>query len=153
MALLPAIRRRPITWLRPFRDVDAFEEMNRRLSEMLSPRLTAEPLGWIPTVDLIDQNGEYLLTAELPGMTQDDIEVDVQDDVLTLRGEKSESAEHEDKDHRLYERSYGSFERSFTLPRAVDSEGVTADYENGVLTVHIPKTEVAKGRKIAISSK
>ena len=153
MTLLPTIRRRPTAWLRPFRDADPFEEMNRRLSVMLSPRLMAEPLGWTPTVDMVDHNGEYVLTAEIPGMTEDDIEIDVEDDVLTLRGEKTESSEQEDKDHQLYERRYGSFERCFTLARTVDSEGVTAEYEDGVLTVCIPKAEAAKGRKIEVSAK
>jgi HSP20 family protein len=153
MTLLPTIRRRPIAWLRPYRDADPFEEMNRQMSDMLWPRSMAEPLGWTPTVDMVDHNGEYVLTAEIPGMTKDDIEVDVQDDVLTLRGEKTESSEHEDKDHRLYERRYGAFERRFTLSRAVDGEAVTAEYEDGVLTVHIPKAEAAKGRKIEISAK
>jgi HSP20 family protein len=142
-----------MAWLTPFHDADPFEEMNRRMTEMLSPRLMAEPLGWTPTVDMVDHDSEFVLTAELPGMTEDDIEVDVQDGVLTLRGEKTESSEHEDKEHRIYERRYGSFERCFTLARTVDSESVTAEYENGILTVHIPKAEAAMGRKIEVSSK
>lgn len=124
--------------------------MNRWMGQMLSPRFTAEPMNWVPEVDLVDTDGEFVLTAEVPGMKKDEIEIDIQDNVLTLRGEKKETKEHESKHHRYLERRYGSFERSFSLPRSVDAEKVKADYKDGVLTVHLAKSATAEGRKIAI---
>lgn len=93
-----------------------------------------------------------MLTAELPGIDPKDIDIDLEDDRLTIRGTKKDELEKEDREYQIYERRYGSFERSFSLPRSVDSEKIEANFENGVLTIRLPKTEVARGRKIEIKN-
>lgn len=140
------------TWPTALSDLDALENrMNRWMSQVFPQRTLAETMEWLPNVDMIDSDGEYIITAETPGMSKDDIDIDVQEGVLTLSGEKKESKEHESAHHRYFERRYGSFERSFTLPRAVDAEKVKAEYKDGVLTIHLPKTEGSRGRKVKIT--
>ena len=119
------------------------------------PRI--EALGWIPPVEITESDHEILMTVELPGLDKGDVKIDIDDNVLTLHGEKR--AEHKEEDAKkeffLEERSYGSFERSFTLPPTVNVEKVTAVFEKGVLKVTLPKSEVVKprGREIAIEAK
>lgn len=95
------------------------------------------------------------VSAELPGMDRGDVHVEVDGDVLTLRGEKQEERRDEGKQYHLVERRYGSFQRSFTVPRTVDTDSITADFDRGVLTVRLPKTKEARahGREILISGK
>jgi HSP20 family protein len=112
----------------------------------------AEGMGWSPSVDIIEQDGELRLTAELPGMKLDDVHVEIVDGMLHLRGEKRVDVDEKKDNVRLVERRYGAFERSFTLPRSVDPEKVRAEYDAGVLTVHMPKTEAAAGRKVEIKT-
>lgn len=131
-----------------------FEAMERRLGRLLeTPFGGEEPLGWNPPVDFVEADGEYVLSVELPGMKKDDVAVEVEDDRLVLRGEKKEEKERKGARWHLYERSYGSFERSFTLPRSVETADVKADFEDGVLTVHLPKREEARGRRVEIGRK
>lgn len=107
--------------------------------------------AWVPPVDVY-QNGdsEVVLKAELPDMSRDDIDITVDNGTLTIRGEKRLSAEvTEDQFHRI-ERRYGTFSRSFSLPRTVDAGKVAADYRNGVLTVRLPLREDAKPRQIKV---
>ena len=141
--------------LSPWEELDKMQERVNRVFGLTSPTfLTEEGLGWQPAVNLKEDDGEYLLSAELPGLGLEDIEVDVDRDTLTLKGEKK--FEHEEKKEgrwHLYERSYGSFERSFTLPRAVEAEKVKAEFDNGILTVHLPKRKEAMGRKIEIAKR
>lgn len=145
-------------WTRPrspWSDLDQLQERVNRVFGLNTPTFpTDEPLPWRPRVNLKELDEEYLLTAELPGMDRDDIEVDIDRDTLTLKGEKK--AEHEsDREGRwhLYERAYGSFERTFTLPRAVEPDKVKATFNEGILAVHLPKRKEAMGRKIDISKK
>lgn len=106
---------------------------------------------WIPPVDVREHDDALEFTAELPGLAKDDLDITVEDRVLTLSGErKFESGEDKNGFHRI-ERSYGSFTRSFTLPHEVEQDKVTAVFKDGLLTVRIPKTEQAKPRKIEIS--
>jgi len=151
MIVLPTLSRRGNLppWTRLTRMESGLEPWIR---EAVSSFEAPETLAWTPTVDLTDTNGEFTLTAELPGVEPKDVEVSVEDGAMTIRGEKKEERQEETKNRRLYERSYGSFERSFTLPRSVDPDQVKADFENGVLTVHLPKREGAMGRKIEIRS-
>jgi HSP20 family protein len=111
----------------------------------------AEGIGWSPSVNIVEQDGELRLTAELPGMKLDDVNVEIMDGMLHLRGEKRMDVDEKKDNVRLIERRFGSFERSFTLPRSVDPEKVKAEFADGVLTVHMPKTEAAAGRKVAIT--
>lgn len=113
--------------------------------------------GWYPAVELAETDTELTMTAELPGVEQKDVHVELDGDLLTLRGEKrSERVEGDrKKDFYLEERSYGSFRRSFTLPPNVDGDKIAATFSNGVLTLKLPKTNNVKAgaREIAIAAK
>jgi HSP20 family protein len=107
--------------------------------------------GWMPPVDIQETEDAYKLHAELPGLTKDDINITLENNVLRLAGErKFEKEAKKDSYHRI-ERTYGAFTRAFTLPHQVNPEGVQAAFENGVLTITVPKAEQAKPRKISIS--
>jgi HSP20 family protein len=106
---------------------------------------------WAPPVDIYETEAKDLvIKAELPDMTRDDIEVTVENDVLTLRGTKKLPNDVKEEQFRRVERSYGTFNRSFTLPKTVDASKVTADYKNGVLTVKLPFREEARPRTINV---
>jgi HSP20 family protein len=102
-------------------------------------------------MDVRETGEEYQVIAELPGVTSDDVEVTVENGVLSISGEKKEEVEEgAGTDRHLYERRYGRFQRNFSLPRSVDAENVKANFENGLLRVSLPKAAVAKPRKIKI---
>ncbi len=106
--------------------------------------------NWIPSVDILEKEGNIVLRAELPGMNEKEIELKVEGDMLILKGErKMESEDNKSTYHRI-ERSYGSFTRSFRLPDTVDSEKINADYKNGVLTITISKKPEVKPREIPV---
>jgi HSP20 family protein len=139
----------------PFRDLRTLqEEVNRLFSTNLTRGFGEEGIGrgaWNPSVDIYENKDHIVLEAELPGMKREDFELSVENNVITLRGERQfEKKEDSDNYHRV-ERSYGSFTRSFTLPQTVSAEGATAEYKNGVLRVTLPKREEAKARRIEIS--
>ena len=106
-------------------------------------------------VDVAEDDKAYTITAELPGLDEKDIEVNVADDVLSIRGEKKEEREEKAKNYHLSERRYGSFQRTFQLPSGIDAEKIAASFQKGVLTVTLPKTPEAqkKEKKIAIQAK
>jgi HSP20 family protein len=107
--------------------------------------------SWMPPVDIQETTDSYRLYAELPGLTKENIEITLENNVLRLSGErKFEKDAQKDNYHRI-ERTYGAFSRSFTLPNQVNAEGVQAQFENGVLTITVPKAEQAKPRRISIS--
>jgi len=112
--------------------------------------LTA-PSTWMPPVDIF-QTGDHelVLKAELPDMTRDDIDITVENFVLTIKGEKKAVSEVKDDQYHHIERRYGTFSRSFSLPQTVDSNRVSAEYKNGVLTVRLPLREEAKPRSIKV---
>ena len=103
-----------------------------------------------PTVDIIEKNDQYLVQADLPGMNQKDIEIGLTNGVLTIRGERKRHEETEKEGYYRTERVTGQFTRSFTV-NDVDEKNIKAEYGNGVLTVHLPKAEEKKERKIAIT--
>ena len=109
--------------------------------------------GWTPAVDVEETDDNFLVTAELPGLTADDVEVTVENGVLTISGEKSDQRENgsEKRGRHVVERRYGRFVRNFSLPRSVDPDGVTARFENGLLQVTLPKANTAKARRIKVS--
>jgi len=117
----------------------------------------SEPVGWVPTVEIIENEDALILTAELPGLTKENVEITFENDRLTIRGEKLEEKKegNGEKRYHLWERAYGAFQRTFMLPRTVDFANIAADFKDGVLTVRMPKTALAKakGRKIDIASK
>lgn len=120
------------------------------LRRPLRRREKTEGSFWLPTMDLSESEEDFLLTAELPGVDADDIEIDVEDGILTLKGEKREERREQAKDFRLYEREYGSFQRSLALPGSADTDRASASFENGLLTVHLPKRKETGGRRIEI---
>jgi HSP20 family protein len=138
----------------PFRDIRTLQdEVNRLFSSNLTRFFDDEGIGrgaWNPQVDIYENKDQIVLEAELPGMNREDFDLSIENNVLTLRGErKFEKKDDNDNYHRV-ERSYGSFTRSFTLPQTVSAEGAVAEYKNGVLRVSLPKREEVKARKISI---
>jgi HSP20 family protein len=106
---------------------------------------------WSPVVDVYEDEHNYVLKAELPGMTKEDIEVLFENGVLTLRGERKMEKEVNEENYHQIERSYGRFIRTFTVPTAIDAEKITADFKAGLLEVVLPKTEEAKPKSIAVT--
>jgi HSP20 family protein len=116
---------------------------------------TSQALAWTPAVEISETPDELVITAELPGIDADEVHVVIDGDMLTIRGEKkSERREGDDTEYYLVERSYGMFQRSFTLPSTVDPESIVAEFNNGVLTIHLRKlaSERSRGREIPISA-
>jgi HSP20 family protein len=105
---------------------------------------------WLPAMDLVETDEHFVLRADLPGLSQEDVEIELEDNVLTISGERK--AEHEEKGEGFYrmERSFGRFRRALTLPEGIDADAITAGFDKGVLEVRIPKPEVRKPRKVAI---
>ncbi len=109
------------------------------------------PNTWVPPVDIFNTGDhELVLKAELPDMSREDIDITVENFVLTIKGEKKLSTEVKDEQFHHIERRYGSFSRSFSLPQTVDASRVAAEYKNGVLTVRLPLREEAKPRTIKV---
>src|SRR5438552_18800692 len=140
----------------PFRDLRTLQqEVNRLFTGNLPRSFDDEGIArgaWSPSVDIYENKDHIVLEAELPGMKLEDFDLSVENNVITLRGERQfEKKDESDIYHRV-ERSYGSFTRSFTLPQTVSAEGATADYSNGVLRVTLPKREETKARRIEIKS-
>lgn len=140
----------------PFREL---EEMSDRLNRVFNRpavsrtgngKETMTAADWSPVVDVLETEKEYVIKAELPEVKKDDVKITVQDGVLTIQGERK--SETEDKGRRFHriERSYGSFVRSFSMPDFVDEAGVSAEFKDGVLNLHLPKTEKARPRAIEV---
>jgi HSP20 family protein len=129
-------------------------EMNRLFNTVFeAPSVgTGATRRWTPAMDLLETDEQFVLRADLPGMSEEDVSIELEDNVLTVSGERK--SEHEDRDQGFYrvERAFGAFSRSLTLPRGVDPESVSAGFERGVLEVRIPKPEQRKPRKISIGA-
>lgn len=138
----------------PFRELeDMSERLNRVFSRPSLRNSGKENLtvaDWMPTVDISESEGEYLIKAELPEVKKEDVKVTVENGVLTLQGERRQDKEEKGKRFHRVERSYGSFVRSFSLPESVDESGVKADYKDGVLNLHLPKSEKVKPKAIDV---
>lgn len=106
---------------------------------------------WVPPVDVQETDESFVFTAELPGLSKDDVEITLEDNLLTLTGERKLEEKEEGKSYHRVERTYGSFSRSFSLPAQVESDNVAAKFESGLLRIEIPKAEQVKPRKIDIS--
>ena len=138
----------------PFRDLRTLQdEVNRLFTGNVARAFDDEGIArgsWSPSVDIYENKDQIVLEAELPGMKREDFDLSVENNVITLRGERHfEKKEETDNYHRV-ERAYGSFVRSFTLPNTVSAEGAVADYRNGVLRVTLPKRAETKARRIEI---
>src|SRR5438045_8809572 len=138
----------------PFRDLRTLqEEVNRLFTGSIPRAFDEEGIArgaWSPSVDIYENKDQIVLEAELPGMNREDFELTIENNVLTLRGERRfEKQDESDNFHRV-ERAYGSFTRSFTLPQTVSAENAAAEYKNGVLRVVLQKREEVKARRIEI---
>lgn len=141
----------------PFRELD---ELQKRLS-VLFGRAPVKTNGeqqealtvteWAPLVDIVEDDTQYVITAELPGLEKEKIKVGVQDDVLTISGERKYEKEEKDKKFHRIERAHGSFSRSFTIPANSDGDTVSAEFKDGILQVHLPKTETVKPKQIEVA--
>ena len=149
MALLPAPPRLPLLE-RARRDL--FDDWFRAFWRVPWISEEIQSADWGPAVELTEENGGYRLTAELPGIRSEDIEITLEDNVLTLKGKKQEEMEQKDKHYHISERRYGEFQRSFLLPRSVATDEIRAELKDGVLTVFLPKVQEAVGRKIEIQA-
>lgn len=146
-----------IRW-EPARELQTIQqEMNRLFGSLFDDQpISAAGDGggarrWIPSMDLVEEGDRFVLRADLPGVSEDEVHVELQDDVLTISGERR--SEHEDRKqgyHRI-ERASGRFSRSLTLPEGVEPESIEASFENGVLEVRIPKPQERKPRRVAIN--
>ena len=142
------------TW-DPFRELSALQGRMNRLFEETLPTTHKEDeelnqRAFYPAVDIHEGNKEITLKADLPGIKKEDVHLDIDDGMITLKGErKFEKEDKQDNYHRI-ERSYGSFHRSFTLPPAVDRDKIKAKYSNGILEITLPKTEEAKPKSIPV---
>ncbi|MGB5809788.1 MAG: Hsp20/alpha crystallin family protein [Polyangiales bacterium] len=129
---------------------DPFEEMNRLHDHFFSGRgLQTQPFK--VAIDIREEDGAFFVDAEVPGLAADDVQVDVEKNVLTIRGERKAANEETEGTYRRVERRYGSFSRSFTLPETVDANAISADLQGGVLALKLPKKEAPTPRKIAVS--
>ena len=129
--------------------------MPSRLRDLLGdsfPDFAAPTVGWVPAVEVTERGNELVVSCELPGLAKADIEIVLQNSVLTIRGEKKEEKNEQREGNRylVYERSYGTFARSFTLPSSVTADKALATFEQGVLTIRIPKSAESKDRMIPI---
>jgi HSP20 family protein len=142
-----------ITPWRPFREL---EEWERRFDDILGRplwRLPVDERGWMPAVDVFEKEDKFVVKAELPGMKEDNIDVSVVGDTLSIKGEKKTETEVKNEDYYRCERSYGNFYRSIPLPSNVDVDKIEASFDDGVLEVNLPKSAKVKPKKISVSAK
>lgn len=137
----------------PFRDFVTFQHrVNHLFGDDLSSSLEADGLtGWAPPVDIVEEEDRLVLRAELPGVDKNDIDIHVENGTFTLRGEKKQEKGIESKNAFRAERFYGTFSRSFVLPKTIDPEAIAASYRDGVLEVVLPKAKEARPRRIEVS--
>jgi HSP20 family protein len=138
----------------PFRDLRSLQdEVNRLFSTNLSRAFGDEGIArgaWMPNVDIYENKDQIVLEAELPGMNREDFDLSIENNIITLRGERRFEKKDESDNYHRVERAYGTFTRSFTLPQTVSAEGANAEYKNGVLRVTLPKREEVKARRIEV---
>jgi HSP20 family protein len=143
-----------IRW-NPWSTRSLVNEFDRLFDDMLTvrERVMDRPLTWDLPIDVIEDDDAYTVKASVPGIDVDDIEITMNDSVLTIKGEVKEDKEVDDGRYHLRERRVGHFSRSVTLPAAIDANAVEATYENGVLLLNVPKAEEVKPKRIAIKQK
>jgi len=138
----------------PYRDlVTLRDRMNRLFEDVSGPRSEEKDVlgsSWAPSVDIYENENEVVLAAEIPGVDEKDVEIKVEDNNLTLRGERKFEKETKEENYHRIERSYGSFFRSFALPSYIDQDRIEAEHENGVLKIRMPKRAELKPRKVKI---
>ena len=139
----------------PWREMDTFQNRISRLFDDPMFRTVrfddAESLGlWYPTVDMYEKDDNFVIKAELPGLDKNDISIEVKDRLLTVKGERKYDNEVKEDNYYRKERSYGRFQRSFTLPEEVDAEKVKAEFKDGILNIVIPRPEDRKSKQITV---
>jgi HSP20 family protein len=138
----------------PFRELSSLQtEMNRLFNAAFEGGPgNGGSRRWTPAMDLLETEDQFVLRADLPGVGEDDVNIELEDNVLTVSGERK--AEHEEKREGFYrmERAYGAFSRSLTLPKGIDPDSVTAGFDRGVLEVRVPKPEQRRPRRISIAA-
>lgn len=143
-----------LTPYEPWSLLDRFErEMERSLESMrrlIRPEEETATVVWAPSVDIKEEANRYVVQVDLPGVKPEDIEVTLQNGVLTIKGERQTEAKEEKENYRRIERFYGSFFRRFTLPETVEEEKIEANYDKGVLTISIPKKPEVQPKKISV---
>ena len=137
----------------PFRDLNVLQDRMNRLFEDAGHDEPAATTNWSPAVDILETSGEILVKAELPGLERNDIALNLEKNVLTLKGERKFEKETKEENYHRIERSYGNFSRSFSIPATVDEDKISADYKDGVLKIVLPKKEQVKPKQIRISEK
>jgi HSP20 family protein len=139
----------------PVRELGTIQtEMNRLFNSFFDTPTSASGIAarrWVPAMDLVENEGEYVLSADLPGLSESEVNIEVQDNVLTISGERKSEHEERKAGYRRVERSSGSFRRSLALPKGVDPESVSATFDKGVLEVTVPKPAQPVARKVQIS--
>ncbi len=146
-----------IRYTDPFRDLATMQErMNRLFEDFLGRGTTPEegfaPATWPPAVDIYETDDSVVVKAELPGFSREQIDLEVRDRVLTLRGERKAEKEVKGERYHRMERAYGAFQRSFSLPSGVEEEKISATLKNGVLEIVLPKRAEAKPRQIKVAA-
>jgi HSP20 family protein len=140
----------------PFNELDDLQHRLSRLFGRAPVRRDGERdeamtvAEWAPVVDIAEDDKNYVITAELPDVSRDNVKVTVQNGILTIHGERAFNKEEKGKKYHRVERAYGSFARSFTLPEAADPDNVSAEFKSGLLIVSVPKSEKAKPRSIDV---
>jgi HSP20 family protein len=138
----------------PFKDLEEFEQ---RLASTMGRSMTKSngeegmtPVDWAPLVDISEDEKEFVLKAELPGLKREEVKVTVEEGVMTISGERKAEKEEKTRKYHRIERSYGRFERTFALPEKADPAKVTAEFKEGVLQVHLPKTEKSTAQAVEV---
>ena len=140
----------------PLRELNTLQsEMNRLFNTVFDTPSGGGNAGtlrrWMPAMDLVESDDHFVLRADLPGLSEEDVKIELEDSTLTISGERKSEHESDREGYHRVERAFGSFQRSLTLPKGVDPEAVTAKFDRGVLEVRIPKPEQRKPRRIEIS--
>ena len=128
------------------------QEVNRLFNTLFDQTDALRAQRWVPAMDLLEAEDHFVLRADLPGLAEDDVSIEVQDNALTISGERK--AEHEEKQRGWYrvERAFGRFSRSLTLPEGINPDEIRAEFDKGVLEVHVPKPEERKPRRVEIKA-
>ncbi|MBI3621423.1 MAG: Hsp20/alpha crystallin family protein [Nitrospirae bacterium] len=162
MALL--VRREPgralgdVRQWEPFRELRTIHDEMDRFFASLWPR-TAEyeagvgPAAWVPALDVHEEKDGYVIKAELPGVKREDVSLSLEDDVLTIKGERRDEKEEKREGFLRRERVYGTFQRALQLPQSVKGDAVNAEFKDGILKITLPKADTAKTREIKIDVK
>jgi HSP20 family protein len=142
---------------RPFENFQSLRRLNSVLDEAFSSWPFQQESGsitssWYPACDVFEDKDAVKIVAELPGVKPEQVKLSLENNVLTIRGEKTQEAEERTERVHRYERSYGTFERAFVLPSTVDGDKISAQYQNGVLTILVPKVERARPREIPVQT-